>query len=286
MPSFDKFGLALSSVLRWDYSEFVELPRRLFSLVIIDDEEAIRRGLMQFVDWNALGFQVQACFEDGESAVEYLEETPVDVVLTDVCMATVSGLEVAEFLMKVCPATKVVIVSGYRDFEYARQAINYHVAAYLLKPVDLELLGGAFHEIKESLVTELRQDQPKVFPSRKTESSTGENSNAKPYADLIIAKAKQFMEVNYYKEISLDDVANLVFQSPVYFSRFFKEKTGMNFIDYLTEIRVRAAVELLDKHQHKIQEVGPLVGYKNAKYFTKVFKHQMGLTPTEYRHSK
>lgn len=115
-----------------------------YSMIIADDERIIREGLKKFIQKLDCGFHVQEVFEDGKEAIEYLRENPVDLVLTDICMTEVNGLEIARYVRENLPDTEMVILSGHRDFEYAQQAISCGVTRYLLKPVKNE-------EIKEIL---------------------------------------------------------------------------------------------------------------------------------------
>ena len=312
--------------------ETTEAP---FSLVVIDDEEVIRRGIVQFVDWKSLGFKIRASFEDGESALDYLKSTQVDAVLTDIRMLDVSGLDLAEYLARERPATKVVIMSGYRDFDYAVKALRCDVFEYLLKPVELDTLRETFEKLhaaicgdkllskvkealpldEEGFLQALLKEKPQndaqfralverfhgageasaavndaagtassALASAAASKACADNADGEltGYAEVIVRKAEAFMADQFRRDLSLEEVANHVYLSPVYFSRFFKEKTGTNFIDRLTELRMKAAVELLDQHRYQIQEVGERVGYRNAKYFTRVFKQVLGVTPTEY----
>lgn len=123
----------------------------MYKIVIADDETAIRRGMSNFIDWASLGFEVAADFEDGGEVIEYLKENRVDVVLTDIRMITVSGLEVAEYVQQNCPDTFVVIISSYREFEYARKAVQYNVEYYLTKPIEIEEVTKVFEGIREKL---------------------------------------------------------------------------------------------------------------------------------------
>ncbi len=123
----------------------------MYQFIIVDDEEIIRKGLAKFFDWYSMGFELVGQFEDGRDAIEFLEQRPVDVVLTDVRMYEVSGLELAGYIADRHPQIKVIILSGYREFEYAKQAMSYGVCDYILKPVSREELYKAFMRLREVL---------------------------------------------------------------------------------------------------------------------------------------
>lgn len=127
----------------------------MYKLIIVDDEMIIRNGIRDYIDWNGMGFEVVETFEDGKEALEYLTVNEVDVVLTDIEMAEVSGLELVktlrENLAEYISNPKVVIISGYKEFEYARKAIEYGVEYYLLKPIRTEEINQVFAKIKGEL---------------------------------------------------------------------------------------------------------------------------------------
>ena len=129
----------------------------MYSLVIVDDEPAIRRGLARHIDWTSMGFEVVESFEDGEDALAYLEHHHVDAVLTDIRMSVVSGLSLAKTIRDRGLETEVVILSGYKDFEYARSAMQSGVRAYLLKPTDEGELREVFDEVRASVAMRHRK---------------------------------------------------------------------------------------------------------------------------------
>ena len=523
----------------------------MYKLVIIDDEAMIRKGLCEFINWTALGFEVVASFEDGREAIEYLKQNKVNIVFTDIKMSEISGLEVARYIFENHVEAKVVIISGYKEFEYAQKAIEYGVEYYILKPSDFEEIDRVFSRIREELdkearlKEELKKDKEKyrevlpilyeqffadlvlgglkkqdeiekrlrlldlkinakdspcclidvkirdcdLFVEKKQvygkdmlhivlcEYLRGEKDNVEYYSvpisneglkvvaissvqknleeirktveiflneakntisgflqlnieicnercfenlvelaeyaqqiipekfmqeeskkikvqpeeyvklmknyklliscindkdnekaenlideyfceirllpvriiqkltinlftmlcnrfselnmnlweamnenmdyhDIVemtkieeiikwskgtvssiirmIIKSKEkstsdvidrvvkYMEDNFHKDISLEEVAETVFLNSAYFSRYFKQQTGVNFIDYLSRIRVDKAMELFGTGRYKAYEISEMVGYRNSKYFSKIFKQTTGYTPSEY----
>lgn len=123
----------------------------MYRLVIVEDETNIRKGMCNYIGWGKMGFEVVADFEDGKEAIEYLADHPVEVVLTDIEMAEKTGLDIAEYIQNQHLNTKTVIISGYREFEYARKAIEYDVKYYLLKPIQMKEVHSVFADLKEKL---------------------------------------------------------------------------------------------------------------------------------------
>ena len=129
----------------------MEKSEKRYRLVIADDENTIRKGICKFIDWNKIGFEVVADFEDGKELLEYIQHQPVDVVLTDIRMAEVNGLQVAKYIYDNHLPVKVVIISGYKEFEYARQALELNVENYILKPIQIEEIEKTFQKIYQQL---------------------------------------------------------------------------------------------------------------------------------------
>lgn len=123
----------------------------MYKLIIADDEALIRAGLYYRNDWNAMGYEVIAMLEDGGDVLKLLEEQRADVLLTDICMYQVTGLQAANIIREKYPWMKVVLLSGYKEFEYAKEAMHCGVYEYLLKPIDYNRLREVFMKIKEEL---------------------------------------------------------------------------------------------------------------------------------------
>lgn len=138
----------------------------LYKVVIADDEDIMREGLANFVDWEAMGFELAAQFEDGKEALQYIKDYPVDIVFTDIKMTEVSGLELAKHIYENKLPVKMVLVSGYKDFEYARQAVRFNVVDYVIKPISIKEIKEIFKKIK----TELDEEKE----SREKEQQSGE----------------------------------------------------------------------------------------------------------------
>lgn len=129
----------------------------LYRIILVDDEEEVRKSIIKKIDWSAAGFQVVGDAENGEEALERIEALEPDVVLTDIRMPYMDGLTLAERVRQRFPSTKIVIFSGYDDFEYAKRAIKLNVTEYILKPVNVEELTAILKRIKANLDDEIEQ---------------------------------------------------------------------------------------------------------------------------------
>lgn len=250
----------------------------MYNLLIVDDEAETREALSSYFPWNEVGFQVVGQANNGREALRLIAEGErVDIVLTDIKMPVMSGVELAEQLYNHQRHIKMVFLSGYRDFEYAQQALHYRVKNYVLKPAKYHVLLDVFGKIKEEMDAEAAAEKPGSEPAPNSAPSLGQGSES-----LIIQKIKEYVKTNY-KDASLEEAARLVHMNANYLSFFFKQKTGQNFSDYLLQKKMETAVSLLRDVSYKTYEISEMVGYSNAKNFTRTFKSYYGLTPSEYR---
>lgn len=123
----------------------------MFKAIVVDDEAMIRTGISSFINNSDTGFEVAAAFTDGSEAIEYLEETSVDLVISDIKMVNVSGIELAQYIYEKKPWIKMILLSGYAEFEYAKAAIKYNVSEYIMKPTNFSDLKNALLKISDSL---------------------------------------------------------------------------------------------------------------------------------------
>ena len=121
----------------------------LYRIILVDDEEEVRKGIIRKIDWETLGFQVVGDAENGQDALEKIEQLEPDVVMTDIRMPYMDGLTLTSWIRQKYPSVKVLIFSGFDDFEYAQQAIKLNVTEYILKPVNVEELTQILNRVRE-----------------------------------------------------------------------------------------------------------------------------------------
>lgn len=129
----------------------------LYSIILVDDEEEVRKGIIKKIDWENAGFRVVGDAENGQDALEIIENLEPDVVITDIKMPYMDGLALTEKIRQKYPSIKVLIFSGFDDFEYAKRAIKLNVTEYILKPVNVEELTLILKRIKHNLDEEIEQ---------------------------------------------------------------------------------------------------------------------------------
>ncbi|MDF2959759.1 MAG: Two component transcriptional regulator, AraC family [Paenibacillus sp.] len=245
----------------------------MYKLVLVDDEIEIRNGLSQYFPWHEIGFELVAQFDNGKKALDYLLANPADVLLCDIMMPVMTGLEVARELRKASNSIKIFFLSGYKDFEFAQQAMAYEVKGYIVKPTKYNELLNTFSALK----LELDKGKQEQSGYGRLESAT--------YNEKVIAAVKAYVE-QHYATAALEDAAALVHMNTYYLSKYFKDKTGQNFSDFLVEVKMKKAAELLMDIQYKTYEVSELVGYSQAKNFTRTFKKFYGINPRQFRNSR
>lgn len=242
----------------------------MYKIIVADDEPIIREGIMHIFPWAQLGFEVVADYPDGKGALEYIQAgNPADVVLTDIQMPFLNGIQLSEQLSG--SGIKVVFFSSYQEFEYAKSALKNNVFDYLLKPVKYDELYGCFQRLKEKLDEE---------HSAALSSAAGVDKETQHGA--IIQIVLSYIEEDYC-DANLEEAARKVYMTPSYLSRLFKERVGVNFSEYLLEVKMKHACELLCDNRYKLYEIAGRIGYDNPKNFTRAFKARYQMTPLEYR---
>jgi len=396
----------------------------MWKMLIADDEPIIRRGLKQAIDWDKLNIEIVGEAEDGKMAIEKCRELKPNIVLVDICMPYLNGLELIEVINDLFPDTILLIINGHDEFNYAKTAVRLKVFDYVLKPVDEEELYVTIKKIttqlennkKTQLINEFRaqaveDNKPFIKSTFMTQMMNGLVSKEeideklkllglefkdsigifviKPivnqtlydkdndfsdgllyfsminiieellthfrsslvmqknfehvvgivsfknkidwhelcadiekYIELFIKRtikmtqdtitdmmdfattynllleqiesdnvrtpvvvvAKKYIDQYFYKsDINLEEVAEYANVNPTYISRLLKAELGNSFIDYLTKIRIRKAVEYMDDHFLKMYEIAELVGYNTQHYFSTAFKKVMGISPKYYK---
>ncbi|MBS4210942.1 MULTISPECIES: response regulator transcription factor [Neobacillus] len=243
----------------------------MYQLVIADDEYEIRHGLVNYFPWNELGFEVIGEAANGKEALELVSEGNADVLLCDIQMPIMTGIEVIKEMHEQKSPVLTVFLSGYQEFHYAQSAIKYGVKNYILKPTNFSEITEAFSQIKKEL------DQ-RIPASTQTVSLKLKDDDVDP----IINKIKDYVKTNF-KNATLDEAAQVVYMNPHYVSKYFKQKTDVNFSDFLFQVKMEEAAKLIKEMKYKTYEVSEMVGYSNAKNFTRAFRKYFGVSPKEYR---
>lgn len=403
----------------------------MFKVVVVEDQEFIANAIAEMIRSKSDQFDVCGIYHDGQQCLKGIQSALPDIVITDIRMPEMDGITLSQTLMKLYPSIKILILSGYEDFGYARDAIRIGVCNYLLKPCKVDELLQALEEIAakldetrqheeqlreyetlfvdnlptlrqqalitsmftgtkmatpeklglgylmkecqlflidvnvheaqnspeeelhifccgnmlEELLTPIKEkefflcreqfvlftpvnsfltEKPRICIQKacaKVQSIVHrpiiffdggiiptiedcqiayqtalkksreivpvfQDVQLKKESQNVLELAKQYIHKNYYKDISLQDVADITYVSYNYLSFLFTHNLGLNFSMYLSKIRIEKACELLKAPENRISEIAEKVGYNNYRYFNYVFKKMIGYTPSEYRRLK
>lgn len=240
----------------------------MLRIMIVDDEAIIRESLATLIDWKSLGIEIVALCKNGVEAYDAVMDDYPDIILTDIQMPAYSGLKLIQQLKTDKADIEFIILSGFDDFRYAKEAMRYGVKHYLLKPCNNKELMEAILDVKERCLTKNPQ---KSFVT----------------ADrLFIQNALAYIDAHYADtDLTLKKIAEeYLYLSVNYVSKEFQIDTGMKFSNYLNTLRMEKAKELLQKNDKlKIYEIAEAIGCgNNPQYFSQLFKKYTGYTPKQY----
>ena len=236
-------------------------------VLLVDDEIMIREGFKRLFDWEAHDCEVVGEAGDGMEALTQIDALRPDIVIMDINIPIMNGLKVIQLSRIKHPGTAFVIVSGYDDFAYCREALRLQITDYILKPVNYEEFGSCIDNLKISL-----------FERRVSSAAEPEKQE-----ERTITGITRYLQEHLAEEISLTVLAGQFHLNPQYISQLFKSEIGVNFLAYLTNIRMEKAKKLLLSTSLPIAEVAEQSGYGDYRVFTKVFKKSEGVTPSQYR---
>ncbi|MFA6505655.1 MAG: response regulator [Treponemataceae bacterium] len=244
----------------------------MYRVLIVEDETNAREGLRDLLAKRIDRYEVRAV-KNGKEGLREAPEFKPHIIITDIRMPIMSGLEMLQELKDGDCRAEVLLLTGYADFKYAQKAVQLGVRDYILKPIDPQTI---FDQLDRCV---------RVLDER------AKDEGALPPPDLDVSKpvlmAIKRIEQRYDKPISLTSIADEIGISPPYLSRIFAKETGLGFADYLIQFRIGKAKELIRKGQHlKIYEIAKMVGYPDVKYFSTQFKKVTGIPPLSYRFQK
>lgn len=248
----------------------------MYRVFLADDEPWSLEVLKNVIDWTEQGFVISGEADDGELALKRILNLKPDLVVSDIRMPGLDGLELLEEIRNRKLDTQVLLISGYTDFEYARQALLYGCMGYLVKPVDEKELLKYLQKVKELLKG--KKEAEKIDEETEKDEEQGYQSDKKQ-AHMIV----DYIRENYRENLTLQVLAEKFSMSESYISSLIKKKTNKNFGEHLMEARIREAQRLLRETNDSIEEIAVQVGYPDYFYFSKVYKRATGISPAAYR---
>ena len=239
----------------------------MYSIMIVEDEYLVRQGIASLVDYEQFGMQVIAQAENGREAWQKFQENPADILLTDINMPQMNGLELAKLVRDQVPTCHIVFLTGYDDFDYARTAIKLGADDYLLKPFSKDDVEEMLAKVQTKLDKERKKAQIQNLVDQ------GQRSELEEAIHNRLADS----------ELSLKSLASQLGFSPSYLSVLIKKELGLPFQDYLIQERMKKAKLLLLTTDLKIYEIAEQVGFEDMNYFSQRFKQVVGLTPRQFK---
>ncbi|OXM84367.1 response regulator [Paenibacillus rigui] len=258
----------------------------MWTVLLVEDEVFVRESVQRIMDWEAMGFTVIGEAGDGQEAFEFICAHRPDVVISDIIMPKMNGVELLQKVRETGISSRFVMLSCMSDFEYVRQAMEYGASNYILKlSMKVQSLKDALEKVKKEL--ELAPRTASVQAHTVTEGAAAAMEQKAPGYEPTdhpeINKILAYLHEHYQEEISLSFLAQYVAMDVKYISQLFKKKTGDTFVHYLHRIRIERACELLIQTNTSVSEIGEKVGFVNDNYFIKIFKRFCHMTPQHYR---
>ncbi|MEG2017254.1 MAG: response regulator [Clostridium sp.] len=240
--------------------------------IIADDEKVIRNGLKKLLEASELPLSISEPASNGTEAVELIKSSLPQIILMDINMPGIKGLQVIEAVKPYVPDAKIIIISGHDDFHYVQRALQLGAFDYLLKPIN-----------KSQLIDVIKKAVDTLMPTEKnisfTEPTKPDNGNS------ISAKAIEYIKDNYNDcELTLATLSKLFHVSESYMTRIIKQRINKSFSSFLTELRMNAAMNMLStRNDLTVGQIAEMVGFSSHHYFCRVFKASTGLSPLEYK---
>lgn len=241
-----------------------------YRVIVAEDENIIAKNIAKHIEAENQNFKVIGIYSNGEDAFEAIKEQLPDVVFTDISMPVMTGLELASKIHESFDHIRCVILTGYADFEYAKEALHYNVEDYLLKPLNLEELKKVLKKLELSL--------PAITGNVKDSSA---DSSYSP--EEIVTLVKEYVRKNYKNDIDLNTISENLGFSSSYLTKVFNKIDGITPSKYIRNYRMGIAKQLLLEKDMTIAQVAESVGYNDPFHFSKSFKQTYGVSPTQVR---
>lgn len=242
----------------------------MYSILIVEDEPIIRRGISSLIDFNALGISTVQEAENGEQALQTIRKEVPDILLTDINMPKMDGITLAQLVRTEYPQMRIIFLTGYDYVDYLLSAVKIGVEDYILKPVTKTEIEALLVKVVAKLDEDKRQRQLLAL------ASEDDSSGALHFEKVIL---EQLSNPN----LALGELAKQLGFSTNYLSLLIKKELGMSFQEYVTQQRIQRAKRLLLSTNMKIYEVALAVGIEDMNYFSYRFKSIVGVSPKSYR---
>jgi two-component system, response regulator YesN len=254
----------------------------MLKILIAEDEDIIRKGLVFTIDWLSMDCVVVAEAVDGEEGLQKIIEYKPDVVITDIKMPKLDGIEMVRRGLEHVKF-KCIILTSYTEFEYAKKAIELKAYDYLVKPIDENKIVEVIQSLHDQL--DMNREAEFVLENMKNPSA---RKDLNYYMELdntengYVAKSIEKIKEKYMEKIGIEAISEELGVSASYLSRKFKEVTDHSFLDLLNAYRVQQAIRLLNTGRYRVYEISDMTGFSDYKHFCSVFKRYTSMSPTGF----
>lgn len=244
----------------------------MLKILVIDDETTVRKGIILGVDWAAMDCVVVGEATNGLEGLDAVERYNPNLIITDVRMPKMDGLEMLQELRSRGNRARVILLTAYSEFAYARSALQLGASDYLLKPFRNQELVAAIERVRQ-------QERQNVAQSSQDAMALSKGDKSK-----YVLQAMNYIAEHYCDaDISITTIARELGVSEGHLSHLFKKETSYTVLSYLTQYRIHTAMNLLRDCRFKVYEVAEQVGYRDVTYFSSTFKKLTGMSPSEYQ---
>ncbi len=246
----------------------------MYKALIIDDEQWVINNLLRSIDWPSFYLEVASTATDGKEAYRLAQEIKPDIIITDLRMPGMHGLQLIKRYKLIDPEVLVIILSGYDTFSYAQQALRLNVFDYLLKPINKSNIERVLLHAVSKLNSQKSNDQiPDCFNAVLSDKQDNE----------YITEIVDYINDYYQKDITLSSIAEKFHLNSSYLSDLFSKKVGITFSNYLTGVRIEKATQFLLYTDYTLEAIAEKTGFNNYRQFIRAFKRIHSVTPSEFR---
>lgn len=240
-------------------------------VMIVEDEQLELEFLKSIVAEELRPEDKLITCDSGVQAVKLAKQHRPDIIVMDILIPEMDGLQALQEIKKFLPYANVIILSACSDFTYAQTAIRLKVQEYLLKPIKPSVFKQVFHNLLTNITTNQAQSDHEETVEPKTNQL------------YFIEKSLKYIHENYKQKLPLQAVSSYVFLNPQYFSRVFKKEVGVTYIDYVNKLKIEHACKMLETTDYPAYRISSECGFTDPSYFNRVFVQQMNMTPKAYR---
>ncbi|MEK5035209.1 response regulator [Paenibacillus sp. FSL R7-0302] len=256
----------------------------MWKVLLVEDEVFVRESVREIIAWEELGFMVSGEAGNGAEALEMIREDAPDLVISDIVMPEMDGVELLRRTREEGIDSRFVMLTCMNDFENVRQAMEYGASNYILK---LSMSVNSLRDTLRKISGELEKNQDNrtgnALPSAAASPQPPAHEEITSHPE--IQKILHYLHEHYAEDITVKSMSQYVMMAENYVSTLFKKKTGHTLIHYLHRVRVDQAIRLLTGSDLPVYEIGNRVGFVSDNYFIKIFKRLTAQTPSQYRHN-